>query len=220
MNLSCNVTQDLLPLYADGVCCEESGRAVEAHLAECETCREALAAMKRADREAEAECAVTEERKAASLRRVKKKLLWRQALTVCAVLILLAGVGFATVRGLKGTVEEVVCDGNLSVSMVDGDLMGRLRGSRECRVRIKRVTVTEEGTEKNYLFFSLSETKWDALTTHSEVFSEYVLCPAEKGAEELDGVYYRAGDDTDLENMTAAELAEVKEQSVLLWSRG
>ena len=36
---------DLLPLYHDGVCSQASRAAVEAHLKNCETCREALAEM-------------------------------------------------------------------------------------------------------------------------------------------------------------------------------
>lgn len=35
----CNIIQDLLALYHDGVCSEESREAVEQHLAECEKCR-------------------------------------------------------------------------------------------------------------------------------------------------------------------------------------
>lgn len=42
MSLSCNVTQDLLPLYHDGVCSDESRALVEAHLANCPECAELL----------------------------------------------------------------------------------------------------------------------------------------------------------------------------------
>ena len=45
MTLSCNVIQDLLPLYHDGVCSQESRAAVEAHVKECRTCAELLARM-------------------------------------------------------------------------------------------------------------------------------------------------------------------------------
>lgn len=38
---SCDVIQDLLPLYEDGCCSEESKALVEAHLAECSQCRQA-----------------------------------------------------------------------------------------------------------------------------------------------------------------------------------
>ena len=40
MKISCDVINDLLPLYHDEVCSEESKRIVEEHLKECENCRE------------------------------------------------------------------------------------------------------------------------------------------------------------------------------------
>lgn len=39
MKLSCEMIQDLLPLYCDGVCSQDSKEAVEAHLKECEKCK-------------------------------------------------------------------------------------------------------------------------------------------------------------------------------------
>ena len=38
MNVSCHIIEDLLPLYHDGVCSEESRALVEEHLAQCEAC--------------------------------------------------------------------------------------------------------------------------------------------------------------------------------------
>lgn len=46
MKYECAMITDLLPLYADGVCSEESKKAVEAHLLECEGCRNALGQMR------------------------------------------------------------------------------------------------------------------------------------------------------------------------------
>ena len=39
MKLDCDLIQDLLPLYAEGLCSAASRRAVEEHLSECEHCR-------------------------------------------------------------------------------------------------------------------------------------------------------------------------------------
>lgn len=39
MKMSCEIIEDLLPLYADNVCSEQSRQAVEAHLRECSACR-------------------------------------------------------------------------------------------------------------------------------------------------------------------------------------
>nr|WP_325184710.1 zf-HC2 domain-containing protein [uncultured Oscillibacter sp.] len=43
--MNCKIIQDLLPLYHDGVCSEESRGLVEEHLAGCEICRQVLADM-------------------------------------------------------------------------------------------------------------------------------------------------------------------------------
>lgn len=42
MSLSCDVTRDLLPLYHDGVCSDESRALVEDHVAHCPACAELL----------------------------------------------------------------------------------------------------------------------------------------------------------------------------------
>lgn len=42
MKVHCDVIQDLLPLYSDGVCSKESREIVENHLRSCESCRNEL----------------------------------------------------------------------------------------------------------------------------------------------------------------------------------
>ena len=46
MKTSCKIIEDLLPLYADEVCSEESRALVEEHLEECPACREKLTILK------------------------------------------------------------------------------------------------------------------------------------------------------------------------------
>ena len=45
MKTSCEIIKDLLPLYHDGVCSDESKTLVEEHLAECDSCKAELSAM-------------------------------------------------------------------------------------------------------------------------------------------------------------------------------
>jgi len=45
MKISCEVIKDLLPLYHDGVCSNESKAIVEEHLAHCDQCNAELRAM-------------------------------------------------------------------------------------------------------------------------------------------------------------------------------
>ncbi len=42
MKLKCEVISDLIPLYYDGVCSQESRKLVEEHLLECSDCRQEL----------------------------------------------------------------------------------------------------------------------------------------------------------------------------------
>ena len=42
MNISCEIIKDLLPLYHDGVCSNESKAMIEEHLAECDKCKKEL----------------------------------------------------------------------------------------------------------------------------------------------------------------------------------
>ena len=47
--MDCNVIMDLLPLYADDCCSVESRKLVESHIANCKTCKKALADMNEND---------------------------------------------------------------------------------------------------------------------------------------------------------------------------
>lgn len=47
-NVPCGVIGDLLPLYAEAICSEQSGELVEAHLRECEKCRQLYETIKKA----------------------------------------------------------------------------------------------------------------------------------------------------------------------------
>lgn len=67
MKLPCNVIEDLLPLYHDGVCSEESRSLVEAHIEECDKCKSILDALN-------AEPEATHVDDSAPLKAIKKKL--------------------------------------------------------------------------------------------------------------------------------------------------
>lgn len=45
-HISCRIIEDMLPLYVDGVCSEESKNAVESHISTCEECCKKLEQMK------------------------------------------------------------------------------------------------------------------------------------------------------------------------------
>ncbi|ADL53074.1 zf-HC2 domain-containing protein [Clostridium cellulovorans] len=45
MKISCEIIKDLLPLYYDGVCSNESKVVVEEHLAHCDVCKAEIQSM-------------------------------------------------------------------------------------------------------------------------------------------------------------------------------
>lgn len=114
MTLDHGIIRDLLPLYADGVCGEESKKAVEAHLAECPQCREEYEKLKNSGTFG-ADPGRLEDKKAAALKKVRRALSWKRVAAVClAVVVTLAaltGAGMwmnsATVRMPADVVKSV-----------------------------------------------------------------------------------------------------------------
>jgi len=45
MKLSCEIIKDLLPVYHDGICSNDSKMMIEEHLAHCDSCKVELQAM-------------------------------------------------------------------------------------------------------------------------------------------------------------------------------
>lgn len=87
MTYPCGVIRDLLPLYIDNVCNEESRQAVENHLSECEECRSCCEAMRSTEGFWEKGTDSSEDTKLAnSLRNVKKHISKKIAkIIMCAV---------------------------------------------------------------------------------------------------------------------------------------
>lgn len=86
--LSCDVTRDLLPLYADEVCCQESKELVEEHLAGCEECRNELRMIKT---EVFEQSAPMMEKTKFTMKRAMKKTRRKWMLSIVAVLAIMIG---------------------------------------------------------------------------------------------------------------------------------
>lgn len=93
--INCNIVRDILPLYIDGVVCEDSVNAVKAHLAECEECsREAeriAGKLSIPDLQSAEMCEMN------MLRRFKRRIRWKRRLAVLLAVVVtavIAGGGF------------------------------------------------------------------------------------------------------------------------------
>ena len=90
MSKECNIVADLLPLYQDGVCTEDSRELVETHLAGCESCRrlaEQISQELAAPAKAEEIDALKDIKK--SVRRGWRKAFLKGAAAILAVTLLL-----------------------------------------------------------------------------------------------------------------------------------
>lgn len=117
MKLSCEVIRDLLPLYEDEVCSEESKVLLEEHLAECAACRDLQEKFKIPEKTLlpEEEILLAEEEK--RIRRIFRKIKRRWRLSLAAVLLLipLIWVGIIAYHEYKG---EGLCFTNLDEVMM------------------------------------------------------------------------------------------------------
>ncbi|MBE6875699.1 MAG: zf-HC2 domain-containing protein [Ruminococcus sp.] len=80
---NCDLIRDLLPLYADGVCSEESRQAVAEHIAGCQKCRNMLDKMGQ-------HISISADKDVSAVKAIRKKIRTRQIIiiTVSALVIL------------------------------------------------------------------------------------------------------------------------------------
>ncbi len=220
MKYPCNLVRDLLPLYHDGICSDESSEVIETHLSECNTCKAFYEELCKSDAIINTPLnSENEIKKANSFKGIKKKLLRKQILIGVIVFVVLVSLIFSVISMLKNSEQLIMFDDNITVYMTEGNLIGRLTGNEANCLEIKRVEITVEGKSNTYLFFCLSGTKWNELTTSDNTFSEYSLCPADKGAEAIDFVYYYNGDYEKFKDINEQQLKSILKQSYMLWCK-
>lgn len=104
MKMNCDIIRDLLPLYADHLTSEASNALVEEHLGECPDCKRELEQMQTPVP------VLPEEKSAAPLRKIRRTLQARKALsivlTVCVVVLLFALTGWMYTAQAPVTDEE------------------------------------------------------------------------------------------------------------------
>lgn len=93
MRLSCDIVQDLLPLYEDDLCSQATREAVEEHLRECETCGKQHAAIQELV-EPEVKVEPEKEKKATAKSFKKVRNRWIASIVVILLLIPLGYLGW------------------------------------------------------------------------------------------------------------------------------
>ena len=84
MRITCDVIQDLMPSYVDGILSEDSQALVKEHIEACKECRKMLEIMKEEQGKEQAQMRSS----AATLKKIRKKLIIRRVLTAAVAVIL------------------------------------------------------------------------------------------------------------------------------------
>lgn len=149
MKLSCDVIQDLLPLYHDGVCSEESRKIVEEHIATCAACKDVLHGLKEETAPDTVDAAKTLNVIQKEWRKGMKKALLKGFITAIMVCAVLFG-GFVAATQWRfieiSTVDMEVAE---IYQLEDGRILYKLDVPNNVFCREFRFVTTEDGC--NYI---------------------------------------------------------------------
>ncbi len=144
MKLECGIARDLLPLYVDGLCSEESRVALEQHLQECEGCQACYQRMRAESTETVP--LPTEGEASTRFRRGMRRVRRRWALSLVAVLVAIPLI-LMTVAQVRG---DGLCFTNL------------IPVAKSCRV----LSLLQDGSFEEAYDLLDTEAIWENLTVY------------------------------------------------------
>ena len=222
MKCSCEIIKDLLPLYVDHVCSDESIELIDQHLLECEKCKSYMNSLRESqDVETAAYDEEKESRKVKMMLRMKKKILFRNILVATFTVLILGAACTSAIHYLKRTTVPIPGTKQMEVTYENGDLVLNITDAIWSDVSGVRFTLTEDGKSYECVAVAMNTSKWNELISSDKTCSKYTIAYSEKGANEIDRVYY-SGDVKDPEYPHNGELNENDIQALgytLVWSK-
>lgn len=219
MKISCNVMNDILPLYADEVVCGDTRELVEEHLEGCAECAEKYRQMKREIEIDISEKAAEAEKQALvnAKKRVRKKRLITALLSVIAGAVILAFV----IKGMSLVKIPVAYEKDRFEVVV------REEGGEECLFLRYRGTmhghemaaVSEFGSDEEILYIELYTTPWGNLFggENDDNARQEIFCGSiDDGEYVTTELRLIVGDIRQFYNATR-DYEKLEETSVLLW---
>ena len=126
MKISCKIIEDLLPMYHDRICSEESAVLIEEHLKECESCRQILASL-RGEIELQIEAPADDlkplEEIQQQISREKKRVGRRNALITAAMVIVMIPIFWL---GWNQVTDSGICFTNMYEYRIGNEFMKQL----------------------------------------------------------------------------------------------
>ncbi len=231
--MNCKIIQDLLPLYCDRVCSEESAQLVEEHLADCGDCTALLAELRKGPAPASPEEAEEDAREQSVFQAVRRRFSLKRRRSVAAavlgtalLLLVLAAAdrprpmeyreGLLTAALAEDSVLDLYYYGGGYTSV---DALCRKEGEENALFLCYDRTVRAQ-------LLGAVESLWSEGASGHLSVGNGLLLDSEKGdviqvmpMDELDAVYYLSGDYDNLMRLDAPEFQAEAERAVLLWER-
>ena len=107
--MNCNIINDMLPLYLEGICSEETVEMVETHMKDCENCRKDLEYMKQ-------NITIPETTTALEIKAVRRRILLEKIVVV--LISVFAVLSVAVFVGIYLLADQVVMNPTLTESNV------------------------------------------------------------------------------------------------------
>ena len=227
--MNCDIIKDLLPLYCDGVCSEETSRAVEEHLTTCPACRTLLDEMRREPLMPEL-IQTQAKQEAKVLQGVKRKFSLRRRLSVLAVALvaMVALVVLTASSDIENPIpyQEGMVTAKLAVDeAIDIYFHGDHYASFWAFYR--------EATEGNNIYFcytrTLKSSTMPLTADHGHIcigntlMTDFTTASYQVPAtQNINAVYYLEASQENYLNLPAmsdAEFTQVVQDAILLWER-
>ena len=216
MKMSCNIIEDLLPLYVDDMVSEDSRKLVEEHLKECPACRKMQEEMVKENRLSavgnRSNSAKTSKTEAEPLKKIRRRIRKKRiASVVLAVVLVMAAGGIGHYWYYDKETYISWDDANISVK--DGKVYSTVNPLG----RMKSILSVDQ---KN-MFYMLSETMWTRKQYPSDSGKENELLSLKQFQEAYDRNADAVTDETMLpsgiENVYYVDPENVKE-AFQLWN--
>lgn len=234
MKISCEIVKDLLPLYHDEICSEQSRIVVDEHLQECENCKSELSSIN-IDLTQAGFGKEVEKAKYKTFLEIKKKLFRKSIKIILFSILCTAAVLFGLFYLLFHYQTPISYEaGLISVDKVYENAIGiTFKGDDFYGSYGFTKMVEKDGLVQNVAYIYYTDSIWTKYFSKPQnskgyqftIRNENILNSDENGnavifePEDIFAVYYLIGDYRDLVEMKDDEFLKNTQDAILLWSK-
>ena len=234
MNNQCNVVRDLLPMYCDNICSEESKLLIEEHLLSCKECTVIYNKMQSKDSELISPLQQDVE-KTDLLKRISKRIKHRKILiaigTLISTLAIVAGLYSAAVLIEKPIAYK---EGLLEVSLPSSDSAIDVfyQGSNYAKAYGMEKVISVNGEIQNVAYIYYTESFWSKHLEKKQIPGTYQFTIDNgvmisnstqvselKANDPITAIYYLIGDYSQLISLNEDDFQKYAEDAILIWER-